>query len=99
MNPYDIVPFAFATIVVAIAWWRDRAGTDRPGTDAVGCRHHRLARSLPTRRDSALRCCIAAWAVGLGPAFMISLRWRLAALRAALVLCGHGWAGWSANAR
>ena len=25
MNPYDIVPFAFATIVVAIAWWRDRS--------------------------------------------------------------------------
>jgi hypothetical protein len=24
MNPYDIVPFAFATLVVLIAYWRDR---------------------------------------------------------------------------
>lgn len=24
MNTYDTIPFAFATLVVLIAWWRDR---------------------------------------------------------------------------
>lgn len=24
MNHYDTIPFAFATLVVLVAWWRDR---------------------------------------------------------------------------
>lgn len=31
MNMYDMVPFGFATLIVAIAWWRDRSGS-RPGS-------------------------------------------------------------------
>lgn len=25
MNTYDYIPFGFATLVVLIAWWRDRS--------------------------------------------------------------------------
>lgn len=31
MNMYDMIPFGFATLVVAIVWWRDRSGSKPKG--------------------------------------------------------------------